>query len=156
SRATNAAALPSSAASARPRASSRSASTALPPSRSTRRAVSAPMPEAPPLTSTTLSLSRNERSPLRQAHGEAAIGHELRAGDERRALRGEPQDQLAQLPRFGHVPDRMGHAEEGLALLVADLLPQRIEDRRVDAAGMHRVAADGVLLLRAVGRHALA
>src|SRR5258708_5631246 len=50
----------------------------------------------------------------------------------------------------------MAHADEGLALLVADLLPQGIEDRRVDAARMHRVAADAVLLLGAIGRHALA
>ena len=50
----------------------------------------------------------------------------------------------------------MARADEGLALLVADHLPQRIEDRRVDAAGMHRVAADAVFLLGAVERHALA
>src|SRR4029077_17034782 len=79
---TKRAALPSSAASARPLVSSRSASTALPPSRSTRRAVSAPIPEAPPLTSTTLSLRRNEQPPLGEAHGKAAVAHELRAGDE--------------------------------------------------------------------------
>src|SRR4029077_2839155 len=91
---TKRAALPSSAASARPLASSRSASTALPPSRSTRRAVSAPMPEAPPLTSTTLSLRRNEQPPLAEAHGDAAVGHELRAGDEGRAVRRQPQHQL--------------------------------------------------------------
>src|SRR5262245_33987585 len=83
---TKRAALPSSAASVRPLLSSRSASTALPPSRSTRRAVSAPMPDAPPLTSTTLSLRRNEQSPLGQAHGDAAIGHELRTGDESGAV----------------------------------------------------------------------
>src|SRR6266446_9838117 len=98
---TKVAALPSSAASARPLASSRSASTALPPSRRTKRAVSAPMPDAPPLTSTTLFLRRNEQPPLGEAHRQTAVGHELRAGDEGRAVRGEPQHQLPQLVRFG-------------------------------------------------------
>src|SRR5205085_988120 len=124
--------------------------------RSTRRAVSAPMPEAPPLTSTTLSLRRNEQPPLGEAHGDAAIGHELSAGDEGRTLGGEPEHQLAEILRLGHASDRMSGAQESLARHVADLLPQRMEDRCVDAARMHRVAADAVLLLGAIGRHALA
>jgi hypothetical protein len=50
----------------------------------------------------------------------------------------------------------MARAQERLALFVAHRLPQRVEDRRVDAAGMHRIAADVVFLLGAVERHALA
>src|SRR5580704_14122993 len=156
SRVTNSAASPSSAASARPLASSRSATTALPPSRATRRAVSAPMPDAPPLSSTTLFSRRGMALPFHQARGQPAVGHDLRAGDEARTVRGEPQDDLAQIDRLGHAPDRMARPDERLALLVAHRLPQRVEDRRIDAAGMHRIAADVVSLLSAVERHALA
>src|SRR4051812_19538037 len=152
---TNRADLPSSAASARPLASSRSASTALPPSRSTSRAVSAPMPEAPPLIRTTLSSRRAKGHPPSQAGGVAAVGDEFGAGHEARSVGGQPQDQLAELGRLGHVADRMVRADQRLALVVAHRLPQRIEDRRVDAAGMHRIAADGVFLLGAIERHAL-
>src|SRR6266545_5396402 len=153
---TNNAPSPSSAASARPLASSRSASTALPPSRTTSRAVSAPMPEAPPLTSTTLSARRDKGLPPHQAGGDAAVGGDLRAGHEARTVRREPQHDLAHLAGLGHAADRMADAQKRLALLAADHLPQGIEDRRVDAAGMHRVAADVVLLLGAIERHALA
>src|SRR5258707_8282660 len=156
SRVTNSAASPSSAASARPRASSRSATTALPPSRATSRAVSAPMPDAPPLSSTTLFSRRGMALPFHQARRQPAVGHDLRAGDEARAVRGEPQDDLAQIDRLGHAPDRMARAQERLALLVAHGLPQRVEDRRVDAAGMHGIAADAVFLFGAVERDALA
>ena len=152
----NCAAWPSSSANARPLASSRSASTALPPSRTTSRAVAAPLPEAPPLRSTTLFTTRAKEIPPRQPAGQAAIGHELRAGDERRTVGGEPQDQLAEILRIGHVADRMVRAQHCPALLVAHRLPQWIEDRRVDAAGMHRIAADAVFLLGAIQRHALA
>src|SRR5690349_6915507 len=149
-------ASPSSCASARPLASSRSASTALPPSRTTSRAVAAPMPEAPPLSSTTLFSTRAKETPPRQTAGQAAIGHQFGAGDEGRAVRGKPQDQLAEILRIGHVADRMMRAQHRPALLVAHRLPQGIEDRRVDAARMHRIAADAVLLLGAIQRHALA
>src|SRR5918994_2065304 len=156
SRATKSAASPSSPASARPLASSRSASTALPPPRTTSRAVAAPMPEAPPLISTTLFSRRDKGLPPHQACGERAVCGDLRAGHEARAVGGEPQHDLAELARLGHVADRVTGVEERLALLAADHLPQQIEDRRVDAARMHRVAADVVLLLGAIERHALA
>src|SRR6188508_3383871 len=153
---TNSAALPSSPASASPRTTSRSANTALPPSRSTSRAVAAPIPEAPPLISTTLFSRRAKAGPPPQARGVAAVGHELRTGHEGRAVGGEPQDQLAELVGLGHAADRMVRADQRLALLVPHRLPQRIEDRRVDAARVHRVAADAELLLGAIERHALA
>src|ERR1700716_2365007 len=112
SRATNNAAPPSSAASARPLASSRSASTALPPSRTTSRAVSAPMPDAPPLSSTTLFSRRGKERPPHQPRRQPAVGHDLRAGDEARAVRGEPQHDLAEIDGLGHAPDRMARPEE--------------------------------------------
>src|SRR5215218_3937932 len=149
-------ASPSSAARARPLASSRSASTALPPSRTTRRAVAAPMPEAPPLMSTTLSARRDKGLPPHHAGGDAAVGGDLRAGHEARPVGGKPQHDFADLARRCHVADRMAGIEEGLAGLAADHLPQGIEDRRVDAARMHRIAADVVLLRGAIERHALA
>src|ERR1700730_4002551 len=156
SRVTNSAASPSSAASARPLPSSRSASTALPPSRTTSRALSAPMPDAPPLTSTTLFSRRGVALPFQQAGRHPAVGHDLRAGDEARTVRAQPQHDLAQIDRLGHAPDRMARTGERLAFRVAHRLPQRFEDRRIDAAGMHRIAADVVSLLGAVERHALA
>src|SRR5882724_9156080 len=91
---TNADAAPSSTLSARPLASSRSASTALPPSRTTRRAVSAPMPDAPPLISTTLFSRRDKRCPPHQSGGEGAVGRDLRAAHEARAVGGQPQHDL--------------------------------------------------------------
>src|SRR5471030_2224418 len=155
SRGTKIADGPSSLASAAPLAASRSASTALPPSRTTRRAVSAPMPDAPPLIRAILFSRRAKDPPPAQTTGETAVGHELRAGDEGVAVAGEPEDQLAELGRFGHVSDRITLTNKNLALFAADHLPQRIEDRGVDAAGMHRVAADTVLLLGAMQGHAL-
>src|SRR5580704_7418584 len=122
SRVTNSAASPS------------SATTALPPSRTTSRAVSAPMPDAPPLSSTTLSSRRGKQRPPHQARRQPAVGHDLGAGDEARTVGSEPQHDLAEIDRLGHASDRMARADERLALFVAHHLPQRIEDRRVDAA----------------------
>src|SRR3954470_3039412 len=103
SRAAKIADVPSSWASAVPLAASRSASTALPPSRTTRRAVSAPMPDAPPLIRTVLFSRRAKDTPPRQPRRDPAVGHEPRAGHEGGAVGGEPQQELAQFARLGHV-----------------------------------------------------
>src|SRR6185437_15453794 len=115
------------------------------PSRTTSRAVSAPMPDAPPLISATLFSRRTEDPPLGEAGSDAAVRDELRSRDEGGAVGGQPQDELAQIPRLGHMADRVHRTDQGLSLLVPDRLPERIEDRRVDAARMHRIAADVVL-----------
>ena len=80
----------------------------------------------------------------------------VRRGDDRLLRAGRHTAHLAQFARLGHVADRMARIDQRLALLAADHLPQRIEDRGVDAARMHGVAADGVFLFRAIERHALA
>src|SRR5262252_10339427 len=113
------------------------------------------MPEAPPLSSTTLFSRRGKGWPLHKARGDAAVGRDLRAGHVARAVGREPQHDLADFLGLGHAADGMARAQKGLALLVTDRLPQGIEDRCVDPARMHRIAADVVFLLGAIERHAL-
>src|ERR1044072_5747777 len=149
---TKSAASPSSAARARPLASSRSASTALPPSRTTSRAVAAPIPEAPPLKRTTLSARRDKGLPPHQAGGDAAVGGDLRTGHGARPVGGEPQDDLADLVRRRHIADGMAMAEEGLAGIAADHLPQGIEDRRVETPRGDPGGAGVVILCGATQR----
>src|SRR5215510_7981806 len=108
------------------------------------------MPEAPPLSSTTLFSRRGKGWPLHNTRGDAAVGRNLRAGHVARAVGGEPQHDLADLLGLGHAVNGMAPPEKGLALLVTDGLPQGIEDRCVDRARMHRIAADVVFLLGAI------